>query len=76
MRSSILRGCLAAATSLGLTLGLVVAAGGSAEAASRPVRVVDLGSLGGGETFARDVNQRGQVTGYGETADGTNHAFV
>jgi probable HAF family extracellular repeat protein len=35
-----------------------------AEAAARPVRVVDLGSLGGGETFARDVNQRGQVTGY------------
>lgn len=35
----------------------------------------DLGSLGGGTTDARDINNHGQVVGVGPTAAGEWHAF-
>ncbi len=37
---------------------------------------VDLGNLGGESTQARDLNDRGQVIGWSETAKGEYHAFL
>ncbi|MFF7048129.1 hypothetical protein ACFY94_07110 [Streptomyces griseorubiginosus] len=37
----------------------------------------DLGTLSGGtSSTGRSVNEQGQVAGYGDTADGTTHAFL
>jgi probable HAF family extracellular repeat protein len=37
----------------------------------------DLGTLSGGTTsLGQGINAWGQVTGYGDTADGSMHAFV
>ena len=58
-------------------VGLVAVPGGPAAAAPRPVTVTDLGSFGGSYTIANAVNERGQVVGYGQLADGeTHHAFL
>ncbi|RYZ49775.1 MAG: hypothetical protein EOP07_23980, partial [Proteobacteria bacterium] len=38
--------------------------------------VKDLGTLGGSYSFARDINQSGQVTGESTTAKGETHAFI
>jgi probable HAF family extracellular repeat protein len=35
----------------------------------------DLGTLGGSESNATDINEHGQVVGWAETADGSSHAF-
>ena len=45
---------------------------GSAEA----ITTIDLGALGGGYSLARDINNRGQVVGQSERADGLLHAFL
>jgi probable HAF family extracellular repeat protein len=38
--------------------------------------MTDLGTLGGGASYAVGINDAGQVTGYSFTADGTRHAFI
>lgn len=38
--------------------------------------VTNLGALGGYASYASDLNEAGQVVGYGETADGFGHAFL
>lgn len=38
--------------------------------------VVDLGTLGGNNSVANDINDAGQVVGGAEAADGTSHAFL
>jgi probable HAF family extracellular repeat protein len=38
--------------------------------------VIDLGSLGGGQAIAHDINDQGQVVGTSRTADGTWRAFI
>lgn len=53
-----------------------VAATPAAAGPAARITVVDLGTLGGRESTARDVNERGQVVGDSLTADGERHAFL
>ena len=39
-------------------------------------QMVDLGTLGGRESWGYDINDSGQVTDYATTANGDQHAFV
>ncbi|MCS7219681.1 MAG: hypothetical protein RML36_16780 [Anaerolineae bacterium] len=48
---------------------------GSTAAAPR-YTVTDLGSLGGGTTVARKINDLGQVVGWATTPEGPSHAFL
>jgi probable HAF family extracellular repeat protein len=38
--------------------------------------VTDLGALGGGEAFATNLNDRGQVVGYSKNEAGDDRAFL
>jgi probable HAF family extracellular repeat protein len=38
--------------------------------------VTHLGTLGGESTYARSINDAGQVVGYSFTAEGASHAFI
>jgi probable HAF family extracellular repeat protein len=38
--------------------------------------IVDLGTLGGKESFAYDTNERGQIVGWSDTDSGSLHAFL
>jgi probable HAF family extracellular repeat protein len=39
-------------------------------------QLTDLGSLGGGSSFATAINSSGQIAGYSSTKSGNNHAFL
>jgi chitinase len=39
-------------------------------------QILDIGALGGHESTAVDINDRGEVTGEAERPDGSRHAFV
>jgi probable HAF family extracellular repeat protein len=39
-------------------------------------QAIDLGSLGGGHTYARDINDAGQVVGSSRTTQGETYAFL
>jgi probable HAF family extracellular repeat protein len=56
----------------------VLAAMGLASNVHAAVRysITDLGTLGGGASYARGINDAGQVVGMSETASGESHAFV
>lgn len=63
------------------TIGLVFLPGISkhsqyAQTTPGPYTLIDLGSLGGGDTQAFDVNGSGQVSGYSRTAALQSRAFV
>ena len=38
--------------------------------------MTDLGTLGGNNSYALDINDRGQIIGYSDTSDGKSHAFL
>jgi probable HAF family extracellular repeat protein len=61
-----------------LAVSMVVALAGSARATSATpsFTAVDLGTLGGATSFARDVNDAGEIVGSSPTAAGDDHAFV
>ena len=40
------------------------------------LRIFDLGTLGGSNSFAVDINNFKQITGFSETANGQVHAFL
>lgn len=40
------------------------------------VTVVDLGTLGGQESFGKDINNHGEIVGWAQTADGVRRAFL
>lgn len=44
--------------------------------AAMPYSLTDLGTLGGGESGAYDINNAGQVVGYATTSSGVSHAFL
>src|SRR5262245_17507323 len=58
--------------------------GSSAESAPGPsqpfvvdsVQVTDLGTLGGAQSSALDINDRGEIVGWAATTQGIQHAFL
>lgn len=70
----ILKPCLLAACWLLIAAAWSMPAG-AAPAAPR-YRVVDLGTLGGSDSSALALNDRDQVVGWADTADGQHHAFI
>jgi probable HAF family extracellular repeat protein len=59
----------------GLLLAVLWALG-MRPAAAQLYSVTDLGTLGGSSIDAKGINAKGQVVGYGTTADGTQRAFL
>ena len=48
----------------------------SATAQAPTYTIIDLGTLGGGNSFAHGINAQGQVVGYSTTGAGDTHAFL
>ncbi len=57
-------------------LGLGSAAGAAPVPGLRPLRLVDLGTLGGPTSVGLAINDQGHVAGYSQIATGQTHAFL
>jgi probable HAF family extracellular repeat protein len=55
-------------------VSVVLLLASSAAAAAPQIR--DLGTLGGNSSFARDINEAGQIVGEAALANGQTHAFI
>src|SRR5262249_20728756 len=55
---------------------LLAVLGLTASPAATNVTITDLGTLGGGYSYARAINAAGQVVGYGQTSAATDRAFL
>ena len=60
---------------LGVASFLAASLAGRAGAASSPFTAVDLGTLGGRDSYVVGVNRSGQIVGYSDTTSGDDHAF-
>src|SRR5262245_11784864 len=58
-----------------LAIVLTTLVGGPARATTSST-VIDMGSLGGGNTFGNAMNDNGQVVGESARADGASHGFL
>ena len=65
---NLIRGC-------SLLMAVFIALGLGTAQASSEYRLIDLGTLGGPESHAWSINNRGQVVGDASTASGS-HAFL
>lgn len=67
-------------TAMLLGTALVASPGGASAAgagdAAAHYRTIDLGTLGGAQSTARAMNERGQIVGSSDTADGATHPFL
>lgn len=59
-----------------LLIAVLIALGLGTAQASNEYRLIDLGTLGGRESHAYSINDRGQVVGDAITATGASHAFL
>jgi probable HAF family extracellular repeat protein len=67
---------LAAALGIGLGFVSTVSAQHAYIVDSNGKGLTDLGTLGGGGSYATGINNAGQVAGYSDTAAGDQHAFI
>jgi probable HAF family extracellular repeat protein len=66
---NLIRGC-------SLLMAVLIALGLGTAQASNEYRLIDLGTLGGRESHAYSINNRGQVVGDAINAAGASHAFL
>ena len=60
-----------------VALAVILVTGSAAgSAVSTKYRLIDLGTLGGESSYATAINDRGDVIGSSETADGSYHGFL
>jgi probable HAF family extracellular repeat protein len=58
-----------------ITLSLMLIASSNLIAAPQ-YKIEPLGTLGGDESYASDINENGDIIGTSKTSEGINHAFV
>src|SRR5690242_14893014 len=63
-------------TSVLLIVWLMILGASPVHAQGSGYTILDLGTLGGSNSYVSAINDRGQVVGYSETSSGETHAFL